>query len=319
MRIQILSAILKPEEEVIDQTEPIKPKSLRTWHQYWIKGFLEQGDTVTALNFLRHGVNISKDYDFLLLLSGGTNFRKLPQIREKKIPTMILFKDSWEHYERDLNYKSLFYRSQSDVALIKCYPTLGWYRKDNIPAVWFPESIDPDYFFPMNLKRENDLFFSGRGRTKRTNYLRKLEENFKCDFHVFLSPYSKRWPPFTPQIESKIAGFKEYRIGMNKAKLGFECTKAGDMGPRTFEILACKTCAIVERMKGAEKLFEEDKEIVFWEDWTELYRKIKYYLENEKERKKIAEAGYKKVREKHTVQNRINYLKRLYRTIIEED
>ncbi|MCH8475203.1 MAG: glycosyltransferase [Opitutales bacterium] len=63
---------------------------------------------------------------------------------------------------------------------------------------------------------------------------------------------------------------------------------------RTFEIPACRTFMLAERSPAHERLFTENKEAVFFDTVDELEQKVRYYLENPKEREKIAENGYQK-------------------------
>ena len=53
-------------------------------------------------------------------------------------------------------------------------------------------------------------------------------------------------------------------------------------------------------------LFKEDREIILYKNEKEFVEKIKYYLQHEKEREQIAEAGYNRLlKDGHEVKNRI--------------
>ena len=53
------------------------------------------------------------------------------------------------------------------------------------------------------------------------------------------------------------------------------------------------------------ELFEEDKEIVMFRTPEELLEKVDYYLAHDRERRRIAERGFKKVMERYTYENKM--------------
>ena len=55
---------------------------------------------------------------------------------------------------------------------------------------------------------------------------------------------------------------------------------------------------------GLEKLFEIGKEIVVYSSIEELDQKVRYYLENDSEREKIAKAGYNRSSKDHIFDKR---------------
>lgn len=78
---------------------------------------------------------------------------------------------------------------------------------------------------------------------------------------------------------------------------------------RTFEIPACGTLQMANRCP--EDWFTPGKEIVLFQSLPDLKKKINYYLSHEKERKKIADAGYKRVHRDHTYEKRFKAILKL--------
>ena len=55
-----------------------------------------------------------------------------------------------------------------------------------------------------------------------------------------------------------------------------------------------------------KEYFEPGVDYVSYESIEEIPALINYYMKNEKEREKIAENGYNKVKEYHSFKNRVN-------------
>jgi hypothetical protein len=114
--------------------------------------------------------------------------------------------------------------------------------------------------------------------------------------------------------QGKITSVRDelYNDALNKSKIALvflsklnNDTYAG----RNFEIPATKTFMLSEYTDDLASLFEEDKEIVFFRNENDLMQKINYYLDNETERNKIAEASYKRImKDGHDVISRAKYI-----------
>ncbi len=64
---------------------------------------------------------------------------------------------------------------------------------------------------------------------------------------------------------------------------------------RNFEIPVVKTLMVTPYNEDIATLFEEDKEAVFYRGKKEFVEKVLLYLQNEELRKRVAEAGYRRV------------------------
>lgn len=71
-----------------------------------------------------------------------------------------------------------------------------------------------------------------------------------------------------------------------------------------FEIPACGGFLLAGYAKGLERYYELGKEIAIYRDEKEIPEMVKYYLEHDEERKKIARAGYERTIKEHTYEKR---------------
>ncbi len=78
---------------------------------------------------------------------------------------------------------------------------------------------------------------------------------------------------------------------------------------RSFEVMGCGAMFMTDHVRADIKhAYKEGEEVILFKDENELRDKIVYYLNNDKEREKIARAGYQKVISVHTYDNRIQQL-----------
>lgn len=80
-----------------------------------------------------------------------------------------------------------------------------------------------------------------------------------------------------------------------KVNLGINSTQNRNFcSGRTFEIAAVGGFLLAQRTIEHQTLFEEGKEAEFFDSAEELSNKARYYLKHDRERREIAEAGYKR-------------------------
>lgn len=77
---------------------------------------------------------------------------------------------------------------------------------------------------------------------------------------------------------------------------------------RVYDVLASGGFLLTNYQQELEELFEPDKDLVMFYDYEDMFEKAEYYLCHERERIDIAMNGYKKVRDKHSYINRMEYI-----------
>ncbi len=85
-------------------------------------------------------------------------------------------------------------------------------------------------------------------------------------------------------------------ISLNISKLPFP----GTVGARVFEVLACGGFLLSNRYPGIEALFEDGRELVYYDDFDDLERKIRHYRDRPEERRAIGARGRAAILARHT-------------------
>jgi len=161
--------------------------------------------------------------------------------------------------------------------------------ESRIPSASFPLSFIGTYDFSrdqyVNALDWEQLFIWGDRWKKFSDFKRHRN-------HIV--PHAIYHPDFSDVISRS-----EIALGLLREEAADRHTQ------RTFEIPACGTLQIAPRNDEILSFFDEDLEIVCFDNPEELRDKARYYLKNEALRKKIAKKGFERVLSgKHTYWDR---------------
>lgn len=198
-----------------------------------------------------------------------------------------------------------------------CFMTDGsdaddFYKDNGLKRIELHQGFDPDIHCTDMLEENegecgNEIVFLGSSYTSRRHRLINfLELN-----------YGKRFTHYGKHnaLRDGLWG-GDFRKAMFNSKIiigdNFRNDIIGYWSDRVYLTLACNAFFLTSYVTGLEKEFENEKHLVWYYDFAELKDKIDYYLENEEERKYIAQKGNDLVRKRDTYDHRIKiFLKHL--------
>ncbi len=149
---------------------------------------------------------------------------------------------------------------------------------------------DPRIFNNPDKERDIDIVFSGsygHGREERQKYMNYLLSNKVKLLHGG----SEGGDHFTTE---------DYAERYKRAKLALSFSVARGMNvvnARPFEAMSCGAMLLEQESLELAKLYTPFVDYVPWTTEVDLLEKVRYYLEHDEERKKIAEAGHQKTKE----------------------
>lgn len=203
---------------------------------------------------------------------------------------------------------SLNFAKNCDIVFTQSLGSVQIYKEHGIAAKWLPMACDPKIHYREKLPMERDIIFVGNYvPDRKLGYERLLYPLLKKGLYVEV--YGVGWPK--KSWYKGVADWNKLRYIYSSSKIALNihreearlCKLSVNM--RVFEVLGCGGFLISDNFSGFEELFIPNKEIVVAEDSNELVELIQYYLENEDERQKIAQAGEKKVYSYHTYSHRM--------------
>ncbi|MCC6219618.1 MAG: glycosyltransferase family 1 protein [Deltaproteobacteria bacterium] len=206
------------------------------------------------------------------------------------IPKVFFSVDAHHHSAWHSHFACAF-----DETLVAQKDYIPEFKKFNNSVTWFPlwapVSIEPKSEKTCEVSFRGNL--CSRAHPKRVQFFKKLRELVDVEIDASEGRYRDIYPAS--------------RIVVNQAV-------KRDVNFRVFEGMMCGAFMLTTNTEnGLGELFEIGKELVVYEDGDaeDAANKIRYYLENEVEREKIAAAGRKTIIERHTAKKRGRDLERI--------
>lgn len=312
--------------------ESLKKMDLETW--------LFPVDEI-KLKQLDVGKEFLKKFDeirphLVLFAGGGLDKKILKKIKEDKSTISVIWcaDDHWMFYTKN-KYLAWYYDwvATTDPLAIKKYYRIGYKN-----VIFWPQGCNTEIFKPLDLPKIYDVSFVGRPHGIRKKMIKKLKKE-----GINVACFGEGWPSGHISYQEMVKVFSQSKINLNfsqssgvlwkqlallfvhrkERKIRFNSPRrfldnlqsfwpsltAPQIKGRLFEIPCCGGFELTGYTPALESLYEIGKEIECFHNFKELVQKIKYYLSHDKERKAIAQAGYKRTIRDHTWEQRlINYL-----------
>lgn len=208
--------------------------------------------------------------------------------------------------------------------------------------IYCQEAANADFYGPHDLAYEYDVAFVGAAYGDRPRFLKALLDagldahawgpgwselaeplSTRGRMHRAVSQTKRRLlgraihPPRLPRAacgdmlsdEDMVSMFSRSRINLGFSAVG-DTARAGhpirQVRLRDFEVPMSGGFYMLEYLEEIEQFFAPGKEIVCFDGPTDLVEKCRYYLDNETERRRIAQAGRRRALEDHTWQKRLS-------------
>jgi len=261
-----------------DKTKPVDHSLI--WHY----SFKENG--LNSHLVTQHDNFPDDDFDLIFEVEYGEAHR--PEIEQRDEPKFFRGIDLHALYKRG------FYQRIEKVfntIFSAVHPSnVRYISRDKL--VWLP-LFAPDHFYPIDVEEKYDVAFFGEIGGFRNELVKNL----------------RRW---AEEEGWKLWIGQEYdwrRLNelINQSKIQVSLSKSFDIPRRCFMVMGSGTLLLTEKNPAShiEDLFTDWKHLVYYNNFDHLKELLLYFLQDENERKKVAQKGYEEVEKYHRISHRI--------------
>jgi spore maturation protein CgeB len=141
-----------------------------------------------------------------------------------------------------------------------------------------------------------------------------LEELRDFDIHLYGDPGWKEIIKGGIKFLGKVDYYKELPLIYNATTINLNITRAQmktALNQRVFDVAACGGFLLSDYREDFERLFDVDREIVYFKDKGDLREKVLCFLKNKRERETIAHRAKTRVLREHTYRSRAEEIVRV--------
>ena len=213
-----------------------------------------------------------------------------PLLNKELLPNTFWIQESGDDPQ---NFQRNFPKSDKfHITLSPDYDATQEYKRQGIDAYWWTHFADTRVQFPMDVKPEY-VAVTTRG-VGNSEFLDVLTQHGGGTIGNQNGLDSEQHTEF-----------------LNKGLMVIQNSRWGEVTRRIFEGMACGKlvlCDRLEKSKKLDELFVDGEDIVYYDDMVDCINKMNKYSEDEAERNRIAQNGYKKVLENHTQKQRVKFI-----------
>jgi len=261
---------------------------------------------------------VLKNFDCLLLSVTALSYPGVVELAKHLFPLIL-----WDIDSPNIPYVVYSQYLSNSRCLLLCYSKGGCelWTKHGLDAIFFPLACDTNLFYPIReSKKMIDILFTGR-------YLRDREEGYKTYLYPLIKRFRRSvviigsgWTADLNVKDAKIIPGMQYTLLNNFHNMAKVCINIHRdnsrrchtaLNLRTFEILGSGQMLISDRVLGIDELFDVGKEVIVCDNGKEFLDHVEGYLSDEEARKRVAEAGYNKIIQAHTIMHRAKQLQEI--------
>ncbi len=232
----------------------------------------------------------------LVLVSKGENLFATT-IKEISQKTIIVnwFTDYFANFKEIENWLSACsFFFTGDRADVRAYRAKGYKKLYCLPYA------GPELAFSANKKKYNVVFIGTFNREREYSFEKldrfnlKIWGNKKWEKSKLRKNYMGKW--LTSNEVTQI--LKNSKIVVNNHQNRV-------LNLRVYEATSAGALLITDYSDDLPHMYKIGSEVIVYKNKNDLFNKVKYYLENNSQREKIAKAGYKRQNKNHTYEKRI--------------
>jgi spore maturation protein CgeB len=231
----------------------------------------------------------------------------------------------------------LSYVKASDVFLTMSEGLIAEFKKYNPNVFWLSQAFEPSGFVVKGITEEDkhmyssDVTFVGNLSSKTQYLMRRgaLEKIIDAGFKVkWWGPRMPRKFSTLPLIFGKLGksyggkfvwGGEYAKVAqLSRIFLAFDSMPhiRKSMSARMYTAVGCGAFYMCQHVDGIEEILEPGKEIITFRSENEMIDLIRYYVGKDELRRKITDAGRKRIMDEHTYEIRMRQLVEIIENVI---